>query len=439
VKRWLIAALGAAALTLSGCPITGGAKYTVGGTVTGLSGSGLVLQLNGGDSLSFNGSGTFDFGTRLDNNAAYSVTVMTQPSNPAEICTVRNGSGAIDKASITNVIVACTQTGRVAYVANRQSNSISGFAIDPSSGALVPLSGSPFASNGTTPTALTVDPDGQFLYVANSGSNSVSVYSIGATGALTAVGAPIAAGTGPGAVTVDPTDHFLYVANLTSNNVSAFAISGNSLTPIVDSPFSAGAEPASLAVDPNGNFLYVTNFNGNSVSVFLIDPASGMLSAISGSPFAAGAGSVSIAIDPTDGFAFVANNSDQTIASYALNATTGALTPSSGSPLSAGTNPEALIVDPTGSYVFAANAEAPNQVATFSITPTSGALTISSTTTAGSLPIAVAIDPSGQFLYAVNFNSNDVSAYTLSASGALTPVAGSPFAVGAQPHSIAID
>ena len=64
---------------------------------------------------------------------------------------------------------------------------------------------------------------------------------------------------------------------------------------------------------------------------------------------------------------------------------------------------------------------------------------MSSTTAADSLPIAVAIDPSGQFLYAVNFNSNDVSAYTLSATGALTPVAGSPFAVGVQPHSIAID
>ncbi len=51
----------------------------------------------------------------------------------------------------------------------------------------------------------------------------------------------------------------------------------------------------------------------------------------------------------------------------------------------------------------------------------------------------MAIDPSGHFLYAVNFNSNDVSAYTVSATGALTPVAGSPFAVGTQPHAIAID
>ena len=156
-----MAAICAAGFALSGCPITGGAKYAVGGTVTGLTGSGLVLDLNAGDGISFTGSGSFVFGTRLANNAAYGVTISAQPS--AQTCTVHNGSGTIDKAAITNVIVTCTQTGRFAYVANRQSNSISAYGIDPGSGALLPLGGSPFASNGTTPTALSVDPDGQFL------------------------------------------------------------------------------------------------------------------------------------------------------------------------------------------------------------------------------------------------------------------------------------
>jgi len=194
-----MAALCVTGLALSGCPITGGAKYTVGGTVTGLTGSGLVLELNGGDRLTFNASGGFVFGTRLANNDAYAVTVATQPSNPSQSCTVHNGSGTINKTSVTNVTVSCTQVGRFAYIANRQSNSISGFGINPSSGALVPLGGSPFASNGATPTALTVDPNGQFLYVANSGSNTVSAYSINASsGALTTVGAPVADRGGAG-------------------------------------------------------------------------------------------------------------------------------------------------------------------------------------------------------------------------------------------------
>jgi 6-phosphogluconolactonase len=440
VKTLAMTALCAAGLALSGCPITGGSKYTVGGTVTGLSGSGLVLELNGGDGLSFGASGDFVFGTRLANNAAYAVTVSTQPSSPAQTCTVRNGSGTIDKSGISNVIVSCTQTGRFAYVANRQSNSISAYGIDPGTGALRTLNGSPFAANGATPTALTVDPNGQFLYAANAGSNNVSVYSIDATsGALTAVGFPIATGTGPGAVIVDPTDHYLYVANLTGNSVSGFGLQNGALTPVAGSPFSVGVQPASLTFDPNGNFLYVTNFGSNSVSVFLLDQSSGILSAISGSPFGTAAGPLSLSIDPTDSHAFVANNSAENIASYSLNDTTGALTPVGGSPLAAGSNVEAVTVDPAGRFVYAANAGAANQVASYAITPASGILTFQSSSAADALPIGIAIDPSGQFLYAVNFNSNDVSAYTVSATGVLTPVAGSPFAAGVQPHSIAID
>ena len=76
---------------------------------------------------------------RLANGDAYSVTVKTQPSNPAQTCTVRNGSGTIDKSDVTNVLVSCTQTGRFAFVANRQSNNLSAFAIDSASGALLPI------------------------------------------------------------------------------------------------------------------------------------------------------------------------------------------------------------------------------------------------------------------------------------------------------------
>ena len=165
----------------------------------------------------------------------------------------------------------------------------------------------------------------------------------------------------------------------------------------------------------------------------------GMLSFISGSPFGTGAGPLSIAIDPTDAFAFVANNPGGSLGSYALTAASGALTPVSGSPFAAGTNPEALTVHPTGSFLFAADAGAANQVTTYGITPGSGALTLLSSAAADLLPIALSLDPAGHFLYAVNYNSGNVSGYTVGASGALTPVPGSPFAVGAQPHAIAID
>src|SRR5258705_12595472 len=93
----------------------------------------------------------------------------------------------------------------------------------------------------------------QFAYVANFTSNNISAYTINAgTGALTAVGSPIAAGSGPAAVTVHPSGKFAYVANFDSNDVSAFTINAStgSLTP-VGPPVAAGNTPASVTVDPS--------------------------------------------------------------------------------------------------------------------------------------------------------------------------------------------
>jgi hypothetical protein len=81
--------------------------FTVGGTVSGLEGSGLVLQINGGDDLSINGNGEFTFGTPLADGSAYAVTVRSQPSNPAQLCTVTNGTGTLDGANVTAVSISC--------------------------------------------------------------------------------------------------------------------------------------------------------------------------------------------------------------------------------------------------------------------------------------------------------------------------------------------
>ena len=56
--------------------------YTIGGTVSGLSGTGLVLQNNGGNSLPVNGNGPFVFPTSIDSGSSYDVTAISPPSNP---------------------------------------------------------------------------------------------------------------------------------------------------------------------------------------------------------------------------------------------------------------------------------------------------------------------------------------------------------------------
>ncbi len=86
----------------------GGPTYTVGGNVSGLSGTGLVLKLNGSTSLPVSANGAFTFAGGLPSGTAYAVTVGTQPSGPVQSCTVANGSGTIGSANVTDVAVTCT-------------------------------------------------------------------------------------------------------------------------------------------------------------------------------------------------------------------------------------------------------------------------------------------------------------------------------------------
>ena len=80
--------------------------YTISGTVTGLSGSGLVLQNNGGNNTTATGS-SFTFSTPITSGANYAVTVLTQPTGPSQTCTVSNGSGTVT-SNVANVGITCT-------------------------------------------------------------------------------------------------------------------------------------------------------------------------------------------------------------------------------------------------------------------------------------------------------------------------------------------
>jgi len=79
---------------------------TIGGTLTGMTGSGLVLQNNAGDNLTLNANGAFTFATQLSLGAAYNVTVLTQPGNPPQACSVAAGSGTAN-SNVGTVVVTC--------------------------------------------------------------------------------------------------------------------------------------------------------------------------------------------------------------------------------------------------------------------------------------------------------------------------------------------
>jgi hypothetical protein len=97
-------------------------SFTIGGSITGLTGTGLVLSDNGTDTLSVATATTkFTFKTAVANGGKYAVTVTTQPSSPAQTCTVTSGTGTAS-ANVTSVAVTCSTNPVTATIGGTVSN-----------------------------------------------------------------------------------------------------------------------------------------------------------------------------------------------------------------------------------------------------------------------------------------------------------------------------
>lgn len=90
-------------------------SHTIGGTITGLAASGLVLN-NGSDSkmtiVKDPTTGayptTFAFTTEVVYGQTFGVTVLEQPTDPiGQTCTVKNGAGKMEDVAITTIEVTC--------------------------------------------------------------------------------------------------------------------------------------------------------------------------------------------------------------------------------------------------------------------------------------------------------------------------------------------
>ena len=412
-------------------------SYAIGGTVTGLaSGASLVLQDNGGDNLALTADGWFYFSQNVTAGSGYGVTVLTQPNQ--ETCTVANGSGVMGGSNVTNVAVSCTVKPQYLYVANLNSNDVSAYRIDASTGALTLLGSFPA---GTQPDAVAVNPAGTFAYVANNGGG-VSVYRIdAATGVLSQIaGSPFAAGTYPISVTVDPAGTFAYVANNGSGTVSAYRIdqTTGALTQIPGSPFAAGAAPYSITVDPAGTFAYVANNGSGTVSAYRIDATTGALASVGALQVGNSATSTptSVSVNPAGTFAYAVGRGSGNVSAYRIDQTTGALAQISGSPFAAGTDPYSVTINPAGTFAYVAD-RGGNDVSAYSIDAPTGVLVPIGTFATGTTPVSIAINPAGTFAYVANSTSNDVSAYSIDApTGVLVPVG--TFAAGSSPYALAV-
>ena len=122
--------------------------YAISGTVTGLAGSGLVLH-NGADDLVVTAAGPFFFSTALVAGQSYDVTVQSQPSAPAQHCTVANGSGTAGTNDPSKVTVSCSASTGYTIGGTVTGLTGSGLILDVNVSGAQPLASVPVSTAGT--------------------------------------------------------------------------------------------------------------------------------------------------------------------------------------------------------------------------------------------------------------------------------------------------
>jgi hypothetical protein len=175
------------------------------------------------------------------------------------------------------------------YVANQDSQDISGYVVDLVTGAATRAPGSPFAT-GLRPYDLTVTPDGRFLVVAHYGSEDLRAFAIDPSGRLTAVPGAPAAVPHPIAMAMAGSGRFVYVRGTDGAGFYGVSIDPASGTlhtlpgPLAALPYA----PLGIAADARGRFLAATVIKDPSYAgrlhLFAIDPATGALRPVPGSP-----------------------------------------------------------------------------------------------------------------------------------------------------------
>ena len=381
--------------------------------------------------------------------------------------------GSPFSAGTTPIALTIHSSGMFAYVANSGTNSISAYTIDSKTGALAATADSPYLVTpyaptlGESMTPVTMDPSGQFAIVGNpnapfvgSGPNqtqpgNLDVYSVDeTTGSLTPVsGSPFTTGAlYPRIVAVDPQDEFIYAVNYpyavgadeSALSVYSISASSKSVSGISGSPFyPLVRQPTSFTIPPSGKFAYLTNDYDQTISVFAITPATESFTVPDGSIPASTASAP--ALVSSGQFLYAVDGGNGGVSAFSIDGATGAAMMIDGSPYAAGLG-ASVTIDPSGQHLYVVSPRAAtilsfgNEIFAFNIDSATGVLSpvmgspVNAASSSDTVSTHLAIEPSGRFAYLPSAASSVIYAFSIDpSSGALAPVAGSPFPTGTSP------
>jgi hypothetical protein len=256
----------------------GATTYTVGGSVSGLTGT-VVVQNNGGDNLSRSANGNFTFSTALADGAAYNVTVLTHPAG--QTCTVGNGGGTVSGADVTGVTVTCSTGGGSGY---QMGGAIQGIPLSLSA-TVTTLAGTALSSGSADGTGAAarfngprgITTDGTNLYVTDTDNHTIRKIVI-ATGVVTTLAGTAgqfgsADGTGadarfngPYGITTDGT--YLYVADVGNSIIRKIVIATGAVTTLAG---TAGANGSTDGVGAAARFNYAGAITTDNTNLYVGD------------------------------------------------------------------------------------------------------------------------------------------------------------------------
>lgn len=280
---------------------------------------------------------------------------------------------------------------------------------------------------------------GNYFYVANaSATASLAGFALTTKGMTNTASSPYALGVAPTALAVTPNGKYIYAG--TVGAIYGFSVGSNGDLSLLNggSALITNISPSVLRVDPSGNWLIEADAAPQAF-VFSINPNTGALTQ-QGSQLDLSAGAPNhIVFTPNNGLVYIAlGTGGVQICTFLPNS--GALAKAGVLPPKAqGGADTGLAVDPAGKYLFVAET-AGNGLRVLSISA-SGTLTeiSGSPFQTGLGPSAVLVDSTGGYVYVTNRTDGTISAFALAASGALTAVSGSPFVTGAQPMDLTED
>ena len=263
-----------------------------------------------------------------------------------------------------------------------------------------------------------------------SGNGEIDSYHVDSqSGAISAVaGSPVCSqGANPVAEVASPNGQYLYVANHGSNNIAEFAIGTDGQLVFAKAYTTPGAEPVSLAINNAGTLLFVLDYYQAGFSDTTPGPGALVVYPVNsdgslGSPVASGGLSYT-ALQCFPGGVAVSPNG-----SYAFVSNTNSVVVT--------TSPPSTATPPT----TPAGCPAQGTISGFSVSA-SGVLTSvpGSPFAAGTTPTGIAIDQTSRFLYTTDSVQNQIIVYQIEGGVALLPNINGPIATGTFPVNLVVD